>query len=481
MRRVGRREIGAGSVGDVPSGAGAGELPSCRSMDLHRHLPIRSTISASVAVGVALLAIVGSAAAARAQSVELRPLADAAGISFGAAVDTEALDDAAYRELLIDHVNLVSTRGDLSMAVTQPEPGVFDFSRPDTIVDFAVENDMTARGHELIGGAVPGWVSTGSWTADTLAQVLRDHVTAVVEHYRERNPGVVTQWDVVGDAFLPDGTLRPTIWQQVIGDDYLRIAFEAARAADPDAILFYDDFYDDVAVTQDAVASGVGIVGGANAERTTCDAVPKCVGVRDLVATLVAEGVPIDAIGFQSHLFSPDPADFTQFTAWTGDLGLGWAVTEFDVPLPVTEIANPQTLEFQAQEYADALASCADAANCDTFVTWGITDRFSPIPAETGGAFDGALWLDANDAPKPAFDAMAQVFTQRGPPPPAPSTDPAVDQSVEPSVAPTTEPDAGSADDGLDTAVVAVLVGGAALAAIAAVIAISRRRRPPAR
>ncbi len=51
----------------------------------------------------------------------------------------------------------------------------------------------------------------------------------------------------------------------MIGDDYIRLAFEAARSGDPDAELFYDDFYDDLAVTQDAVASGVAIVPGANA------------------------------------------------------------------------------------------------------------------------------------------------------------------------------------------------------------------------
>ncbi len=90
-----------------------------------------------------------------AQSVSLRPLADAAGVAFGAAVDNEALDDGPYRQLLADHVNLLSTRGDLSMAVVQPEPGVFDFSSAEAIVDFAVENDMTVRGHELIGGAAP--------------------------------------------------------------------------------------------------------------------------------------------------------------------------------------------------------------------------------------------------------------------------------------------------------------------------------------
>ncbi len=438
-------------------------------------LHLLRTPSISLATFVLLVfAALGSPATGRAQSTELRELADAAGMSFGAAVDTEALGDDAYRQLLVDHVNLVSTRGDLSMAIVQPERGVFDFSRADAVVDFAVENDMMARGHELISGVVPGWVTAGSWTAESLSQILRDHVTAVVEHYRERNPGVVIQWDVVGDAFLADGTLRPTIWQQVIGDDYIRIAFEAAHDADPDALLFYDDFFDDVAVTQDSVATGAAIVPGANAERTTCDAVPKCVGIRDSVAALVAEGAPIDGVGFQSHLFSPDPADSTQFTSWVGELGLSWAVTEFDVPLPVTEITNPQSLEFQAQVYADALAACADAANCDTFVTWGITDRFSSIPAETGGAFDGALWFDANDAPKPAFDAMAQVFVERAPPAP---TESSVEQTIESGVETTVAPEAPDERDDGNSLIVAVVVGIAALGAIAGVIVIARRRR----
>jgi endo-1,4-beta-xylanase len=425
----------------------------------------------------ATLTAVASSTAGRAQSATLRPLADAAEISFGAAVDVDALDDVVYRTLLVDHANLVSTKADLSMAVVQPEPGVFDFSRAEAVVDFAVEHDMVARGHELIGGAVPGWVSAGTWTAESLGQILRDQVTTVVGHFRERNPGVIVQWDVVGEAFLPDGTLRPTIWQQVIGDDYLRIAFDAAREADPDAVLFYDDFYDDVAVTQDAVASGVPIVPGADAERTTCDDVPKCVGVRDRIAALVAGGVPIDGVGFQSHLFSPDPADLTQFTAWVGELGLSWAVTEFDVPLPVTEVSNPQTLEFQAQVYADALAACVDADGCTTFVTWGISDRFSTIPAETGGAFDGALWFDASDQPKPAFDAMAEVLTERGPAVTTPSTDPADELMAGSNVDATEAPAADSDDSGASSPLVAVLVGLGAVGAIAAVIVITRRRR----
>jgi endo-1,4-beta-xylanase len=441
----------------------------------HRPLLLRSTTVAVVLV-VAMLTTVAQSSTGRAQSTALRPLADSVDVSLGAAVDVDALDDSGYRTLLADHVNLVSTKDELSMAAVQPEQGVFEFGPAESIVDFAVEQGMAARGHELIGGAVPGWVTAGTWTAESLGQVLRDHVTAVIGHFRERNPGVVVQWDVVGDAFLADGTVRPTIWQQVIGDDYLRIAFEAAREADPDAVLFYDDFYDDVAVTQDAVASGVPIVPGANAERTTCDAVPKCVGARDRIAALVAGGVPIDGVGFQSHLFSPDPVDLTEFTAWVGELGLTWAVTEFDVPLPVTEIANPETLEFQAQVYEAALAACVDAADCDTFVTWGISDRFSPIPAETGGAFDGALWFDANDQPKPAFDAMAQVLTQRSPAASAPSTDPAGELAADAAVDSTAAVSGDGGDDD-NSSVVALLVGLVALGAIAAVIFGARRRR----
>ncbi len=417
----------------------------------------------------------------RAESTSLRSLADDAGLFFGAAADAEAIGDDVYRELLTEHVNLLSTRSDLSMAVVQPEPGVFDFTRAEAIVDFAVEDDLPVRGHELIGGAVPDWVSAGDWTAESLGQVLRDHVATVIGHFRERNPGVITQWDVVGDAFLPDGTPRPTIWQQVIGDDHLRIAFEAARAADPDALLFYDDFYDDLAVTQDAVASGVPIVPGANAQRTTCDAVLKCAGVRDRIAALVDAGAPIDGVGFQSHLFSPDPADFAQLSAWVGDLDLVWAVTEFDVPLPITEVTSPESLQFQADVYADALSACADAVNCDTFVTWGISDRFSPIAGETGGAFGGALWFDDNGEPKPAFDALADVLRERGTPEATAQPGTTLVESTPTVVADVERADDTGDDDGV---FVALLVGAAAaVCVVGAVIVLARRRRntPPER
>ena len=426
--------------------------------------------------GVLLGLVVASQVGA--QSAGLRPAADAAGLNFGAAVTLGALDaDDAYRQLLVDNVNMVSTVSEVDFGVVQPQPGVYDFAAADALVDFAADNELTVRGHGLISpDGLPDWIVGGSWTAETLGTVLRDHVTEVVGRYAERNPGVVTQWDVVDEAFLPDGTVRDSLWRQVIGDDYIRIAFEAARAADPDALLFYDDFYDDLSVTQDAVDSGLTIVPGATADRSDCALVPKCAGVQSTIASLTAAGVPIDGIGFQAHLLSPDPVDFSTFSGWVTDLGLVWAITEFDVPVPVTEITNPDTLAFQADAYATSLSACLDAGSCDTFVVWGVTDRVPPTADTTGGAFGGALWFDATDVPKPAAEAMADVLGVVEPEPATTDVAP-----TEPTTAPTvTSPSAEQSDDD-SNAVVALAVAAGALVVVGAVIVLARRRTSDAK
>jgi len=431
----------------------------------------------SLALTVGLVALSVPGAAARAQDPGLRSAADAAGIEFGSAVTAGALSDEAYRNLLVDNVNMVSTVDELDTAVVQPRPGVYDFARADEVVDFAAANDMTVRGHRLVtSDGLPDWIVNGTWTAETLGKVLRDHVTTVVSHYAERNPGVVTQWDVVDEAFLPDGTLRNSIWRQVIGDDYLRIAFEAARAADPTAQLFYDDFYDDLSVTQDAVDNGVPIVPGATTERSSCADVAKCVGVQATIASLVGAGVPIDGIGLQARILSPNPLDVPQFTTWVEDLGLRWAITELDVPLPATEITNADSLAFQAQVYADTLSACADSTACNTFVTWGVTDRLPPSPDSTGGAFGGALWFDATDSPKPAFTAMQTVLDDAAPMAPATSSPSLTDATIAAATPSTTAEPAG--DNGNDAGpATGLVIGGLALVVVAGIVIALRRRR----
>lgn len=425
----------------------------------------------AAALAFFVLATLSGVSATGAQSNGLRELADGAELNFGAAVTVESLADAAHAQLAIDNVNMISTVNEVDFAVVQPQPGVYDFTQADVVVDFAAEHGLTVRGHGLISrSGLPEWIVNGAWTPETLAEVLADHVTTVVSRYAERNSGVVTQWDVVDETFLPDGTLRDSIWRQVIGDDFIRIAFDAARTADPDALLFYDDFYDDLSVTQDAVESGIAVVAGATADTSACADVAKCVGVRDTIGALLAAGAPIDGIGIQAHMLSPDPLDFTTFSGWVDDLALRWAITEFDVPVPVTEIANPDTLAFQSSTYTAALDSCLESPTCDTFVTWGITDRVPPLPGD--GAFGGALWYDQLDAPKPAVEAMRAILASSAQVATTTPTTTATSASAETTASPDLSADGTNTGSG---AVFGVAV--AAVAAFVVVIVAVRRRR----
>ena len=435
------------------------------------------------ALAVALTAVLStaaiSAAAVPADERSVRELAAAQGLSFGVMTSAEALADPAFADLVAANATMLSTSGELSFAVVQPEQGRFDFGPAEALVDFAVEHGLTVRGHDLlVPGELPAWITDGTWDAPSLTEVITDHVTTVIGHFAERNPGVITDWDVAARVVLADGVQRPSVLQAVLGDAWIDAAFAAAHTADPAAQLFYDDFFDDVAMAHEAARSGQPIVQGADATHTTCDAVARCVGVASLVGGLVAREVPIDGVGFEAHLFSAEPMDFSQFSPWVSDLGLEWAITEFDVPLPATEVATAEMLTFQADTYRAALAACVDAAACDTFVSWGLSDRYSPVPAETGGVYGGALWFAGDGTPKPAHDAIRDVLLANAPAAPT-TTAPLVTEAptaLEKSSALADEAPATS-DDGGGSIVVPAAVGVAALVAVGALIAILRRRR----
>lgn len=447
--------------------------------------PFRVIATTVLVAAVGLSGAVGAAAQAT-DDRSVRELADSLDMSFGIAVDGDSLGDDHYDALVAANANTISTRAELSFAVTQPTQGTFDFAAAEAIVDFAVEHDLAVRGHDLIApDRLPAWITDGTWDAATLTGVLTEHVTTVIAHFHERNPGVITDWDVAARAVQADGTARESVLHSVLGDAWLDIAFDAARAADADATLFYGDFFDDASIVRDAALAGQPIVPGADASRSTCDLVAKCVGVSALVQTLQAQGTPIDGVGFEARLFSAEPMDFAQFHAWVDDLGLEWAVTEFDVPLPATETATAEMLEYQADTYRAALTACLDAPSCDTFVTWGISDRYSPLPAETGGVYDGALWFDADDQPKPAYTAIRGVLAERAGPPTPTTTEPAPSDAdaMASERAPSPEADDSSPDAGAggSSVVAPALIGGGALLAVAAVVFALRRRSSPAR
>jgi len=347
----------------------------------------------------------------------LRPLADAAHVHLGAAVAAGPLrSDRAYDRLLVANANTITPENAMKFGPIHPEPGRYDFTDADLIVGFAARHGMRVRGHNLVWHEQqPSWIDQGTWTRATLLAVLGDHIRTVVSRYRRLYPHVIFQWDVVNEAMAADGSRRPTIWQQVIGDDYIDWAFRFAHEVDPSAALYYNDYLDDPVAEDDTNGANPAISYGASALTSNCDQVPKCRGIRDLVAGMVARHVPISGVGFEAHLDTPDPADYRQLTAWVRPLGLRWAATELDVPVPDDPHPDPTGLYdlHQTQAFGDVVGACMASPACDTTVTWGITDRYSWWNDMYNGLIGRPLPFDDAYLPKPAAHAIAHALASR--------------------------------------------------------------------
>ncbi len=314
-------------------------------------------------------------------------LADATGIGtivddepirrplMGAAVTWPTLSlDSSYADVAGRRFDIVTPENEMKWDATEPSRGVYTFARSDAIVKFATEHGQAVHGHALAWHSQnPAWLTNGSFTRSELISILTDHIDTVATRYR----GAVTVWDVVNEPIGDDALLRPSVWSQGIGSDYLDIAFHAARAADPTAKLYVNDY---------------------NIEY----AGPKADAMYTLVAGMVSRGVPIDGVGFQTHTFpgwTTAESLGTQFSRYTA-LGLDVAVTELDVRVPVP--ASAASLSAQAATYQSVVDACIAAIRCTGITTWGFTDAHSWIPAVFPG-FGAALPWDATYQPKPAY------------------------------------------------------------------------------
>jgi endo-1,4-beta-xylanase len=321
----------------------------------------------------------------------LRALADARGMAVGAAVNPAPLRcTETYGRVLGREFNMVTTENALKFGPVHPEPGRYDFADADLIVDFAEDHAMQVRGHALVWHQqVPVWLDpeAGGTLDVTPAQreeVLREHITTVVGRYAGR----IAVWDVVNEAIGEDGSggLRETLWLAALGPGYIDRAFRWAHEADPDALLFYNDY-------------GAEGMGGKSQQ------------VYDLVADMVARGVPIHGVGLQMHLALgevPDLAAVRANMTRLGELGLQVHITELDVRLPADPA--PALVARQAEIYRTMMEVCLAVDACTAYVTWGFTDRYSWIPSFYPGMGE-ALIFDAAYRPKPAYTALREALT----------------------------------------------------------------------
>ena len=329
------------------------------------------------ALTLALWVFAGPAVAADAT---LQSAAALSGRYFGAALDPDDFDEKPYVQLATEQLGAVTPENQMKWAVVEPTRGVFNWRAADKLVAFAKANGQKIRGHNLVWHSqLPPWLIGGAFTPMELRQLMIDHIALEVGRYK----GAIYAWDVVNEPFTDDGAWSTSLWQQAMGTDYVEIALRAARAADPQAKLYINDY---------------------NVESTGA----KMRALYDLVVSLKRKSAPLDGVGFESHFVAGQtPDDLREVMHAFADLDVDVAVTELDVRIKMPPDAK--SLGAQAADYAKAIGACLAVKRCVGVSTWGITDDHSWIPSFFSG-YGAALPFDENYKPKPAFLAAINAF-----------------------------------------------------------------------
>ncbi|KAJ7174707.1 beta-1,4-endoxylanase, partial [Mycena filopes] len=299
---------------------------------------------------------------------------------FGSATDNPELTDTAYVATLSDKTlfGQITPGNSMKWDATEPSRGVFTFTNGDTVAALAKKNGQLLRGHNCVWyNQLPSWVSAGNFNATTLTSILQTHCSTVVR---------ISSHALLAEPFNDDGTVRPFVFSNALGLAYVTTALVAARAADPAAKLYINDYNIDSA--------------GA-----------KATAMINLVKALKAAGTPIDGVGIQGHLIVGQVpskaaliANYQAFTA----LGVEIAITELDIRMTLPE--TPALLAQQQTDYNTVVSACKAVAGCVGVTIWDYTDKYSWIP----GVFSGqgaALPWDNNLIRKPAYDGIIAGLT----------------------------------------------------------------------
>ncbi len=338
-----------------------------------------------------------ASAAGAAPDRSLRERAAAHGRFYGCAAGSYQLAEQDFAQALAREANMLVPEYELKRLTVEPKPGQFDYSGADKLLAFATAHGMKMRGHTLVWYASnPDWLEEKVLAAPD-DEVLTDYAGRLVGRYRGR----MHSWDVVNEAiYLKDGRadgLRNCLWLKRFGPDYIDLAYHAAKQADPNALLVYNDW---------------GCEGGEAWNDKFRAATLK------FLEGALARKVPIEALGLQGHLNAygarVDQKKLRAFLNEVRAMGLRILVTEHDVD----DSGGPPDAAARDRAVADASARFLDVMldNEATLavLTWGLTDRYLKAPGGLRALFSGysprKLPLDADLKRKPMWGAIAGAF-----------------------------------------------------------------------
>ncbi|PRY06831.1 endo-1,4-beta-xylanase [Pontibacter ummariensis] len=331
----------------------------------------------------------------------------------GTALNTQQItgQDTAAIKVVKQHFNAIVAENIMKSGLIQPREGEFRFNLADQFVAFGEQHNMYINGHTLIWHSQPPrWFFTDSLGNDVSREVLiqrmKDHIYTVVGRYKGR----VNTWDVVNEAIMDDGSWRKTKFYEIIGEDFVKLAFQFAHEADPDAKLMYNDY-------------SMALPGRRN-------------GVVAMVKDLQQQGVRIDGIGMQGHIGLDHPSleEFEKSLLAFSDLGLEVSITELDLsalPSPRRNVGADVATSFEYQQslnpytegLPDSVTEAFNARYVDFFklflkhqdkisrvTLWGVHDGQSwknnfPVRGRT----DYPLLFDRENQPKSVVKALIHV------------------------------------------------------------------------
>jgi endo-1,4-beta-xylanase len=345
----------------------------------------------------------GASAAASLDQIALR-----SGRRFGTCLGGTNFTDPRYRALVAAQCGVITPENELKWQALRPDADHFNFRAADRIVAWADAANIAVRGHTMLWHReerFPRWVASHDFGANPhreAERLLVDHVHTVVTRYA----GIIRSFDVVNETVLSEtGALRETTLSRAFGgtEPMIDLAFHTARQAAPHAQLVYNDY--------------MSWEPGFEAHR---------VGVLRLLEGFRARGVPVDALGVQSHIGGgPEQASAPfggrQDKTWrvfldaVVALGYRLLVTEFDVDdralaPPVT--ARDRAVADYGRAYCDLMLGYPQL---DTIVVWGLADRYSWLQQFRPRVDDlpkRPTPYDADFAPKPLRAALADAFLE---------------------------------------------------------------------
>lgn len=332
----------------------------------------------------------------------------------GVGVDDRIAHKPIDWPLLLSHFSAVTPENCMKPDPIQVAEGKFNFAMPDAFVDFAISNKLQIVGHCLVWAKddrTPRWFFREGTTAvpkEKLLQRMKNHIDTVAGRYK----GKIAMWDVVNEA-LDDGTnfLRPSGWTAVCGEEFIAKAFEYAHAADPNAMLIYNDYNNELPTKRQKQIR--------------------------LIQSLKEKNVPIHAIGLQGH-YEIDRIPFSDLEETLKamrELGVKVVISELDIDViprggwwadggkdreelaqynPYAEGCPTEILERQAEQYAQLFRLFTKYQDVIARVSfWNLHDGQSWLNSFPWTRVNYPLLFDRNGKPKPAFEAVIAALQEK--------------------------------------------------------------------